>query len=182
MTDGGKDEDRRADKARLQTAEAHINTGDAAREAVQIGGDTPLAKPEADQGQDLSPAALAHVEQTGAVYRTAAEGFDMAVLAISGGALTLSVTFAKDMAPDRLGLCWLFTAWVLLVLCLVAQVVSRFTGAEANRESYAAAGERVGGAYDTATHLLNIAAIGLLTLGLACLAVFAGVNMYLPVP
>lgn len=67
---------------------------------------------------------------------TAAEQFDKALLALSGGALVVSIAFLKDIAPDfdpdtR---CWIVLAWTLFLLSICLTLYSFQASASAFRE------------------------------------------------
>ncbi|MDQ3499753.1 MAG: hypothetical protein M3488_02005 [Actinomycetota bacterium] len=110
-------------------------------------------------------------------HAEAARSFDRTLLTLAGGALGLSVTFfvGQDPRPSS-GHGWLLAGWLTLVVCLVALAVSHWTSEQAfwlllnERDSEA-------NRWRSWVGRLNSGALVAVTVGLACLAVFAWLNV-----
>jgi len=110
--------------------------------------------------------------------------FDKAVMTLAAGALALSVTFMKAIAPapEPGSLFWLRFSWGLLVLSLLAILVSFLLSQYATRNAIKELDERrakgqPGGAWSRLTSALNVLAAGTLVLGLGFFLVFASNNL-----
>ena len=111
--------------------------------------------------------------------------FDKAVLALSGGALGISMTFLKDIVLARgihdgeaLWLAWCF--WGASVTCTL---ISFYTSAAAFRKAIKQlrAGrhheESPGGSFDCFTKVLNFLAGGFFVAGVVSIVIFAATNL-----
>ena len=59
-----------------------------------------------------------------ASHQSASEGFDRALLTLSGGSLALSIAFVKDLAKQPTNICLLETSWILMGTALLLTMVS----------------------------------------------------------
>lgn len=113
------------------------------------------------------------------------ESYDKAVMALSSGALAVSLTFLHDIVPHpRASSVFLLgAAWLLLVLSLVAIFASLLTSQFAFRtaitqvDSGIIQDSRAGGLYASITVWLNVASGALFVFGLASLMWFALTNI-----
>lgn len=106
---------------------------------------------------------------------SASRDYDQAVLAVSGGTLALSATFAKDFASDDWTRWLLLAAWGSLVLAILAVVIS-FQTSQSVMRSYlerAVLSPRAA----KATDALNKASGGFLVFGLVLLSLYAFLNL-----
>jgi hypothetical protein len=119
-----------------------------------------------------------------------AQGFDTAVISLSGGALALSISFINQIAGRVPRFKWLLiVAWSSLVFSLIAMTVSHLTSQKAMRKQReiidqeqddegTETGEGVNEtAYSGMTDFLNYAALATLLIGLGSLAAFAFLNL-----
>lgn len=113
------------------------------------------------------------------------EHFDKTMLAITGGALALSITFIKDIIGQGKMVCgWLLvTSWASLTLCLILILWSFHLGLKAYRKAQEQVDEEKieketpGGFFSTILNILNSLSICLLTIGLVCLFTFSYINL-----
>ena len=111
------------------------------------------------------------------LYGKALEGFDRSIVALTGGAIVLSVTFVHDVAPKPItsSLFWLWLGWGSLLFSLTCIIGSMLTGHKAIEETMETGQIK---SFTAATTALNIAsAIGLIV-GLFGLAYFAQANLF----
>lgn len=115
-------------------------------------------------------------------YRT----FDKSVLAVSGGALAISIANADKLALGPGGFTPLLVfSWLAFGLSIVSNIASYWTGtkdAEKELEKIAVCIENgvsyhIGNRYRTATYSLNFLALSLFCLGVMLLSVHAYSNM-----
>lgn len=117
-------------------------------------------------------------------HRTIAT-YDRAVFVLAGGALGLSLTFIREIAPTpRAGsIVWLGVSWFLLVLSLVSTFCSLLTSQYAFLKAIRQVDEggiyasKPGGHFQTATTVLNISTAVFFVAGVVCLVVFALINV-----
>lgn len=111
----------------------------------------------------------------------ASRDLDRAVMALSSGALALSLVFVKDIVPrpSRTGL--LLGAWAVLVVSLLSVLMSFVTSRWSLRGEVARidSGEEPTAAdrWTSTTRHLNYAGVGCLILGVGLLLAFAGSNV-----
>src|SRR5687768_15761433 len=65
--------------------------------------------------------------------RNAAENFDKAMLALSGGVFAVSLTFIQDIVPDPVATPLLLVSWLGFALSLLATLVSFLSSQDAWR-------------------------------------------------
>jgi hypothetical protein len=113
------------------------------------------------------------------------ESYDRAVFVLSGGALGLSITFIREIAPHPwpYSILWLKVSWTLLVLGLASTFASLLTSHLAFDRAIRQVDEEEihdsvpGGRLATATTLLNVASAVFVLFGIVCLIVFVLVNL-----
>lgn len=112
------------------------------------------------------------------LYGKALEGFDKTIVAVSSGAMVLSVTFLHDLAPKptTASMIPLWVGWGGLLLCLVLIIISMLTGQRALELALEERKEVT--RFSTITTWLNVTSAIALILGLGGLAGFAHVNMF----
>src|SRR5260221_10211621 len=123
-----------------------------------------------------------HIAEAG---EKAQENFDKTVLALSGGALGVSLTFVEKFVGTRkiLSPSELYWAWILWSVSLLLVLVSYFSSVRALRHTSKASytgkvyNQRPGGAWSIATEWLNIAGAVCFIAGLALLISFVGRNL-----
>ena len=118
--------------------------------------------------------------------------YDKAVMALSGGALGISMTFFKDFVATKVtpsqpveGVCWLFIAWICWGVSTTAVLFSLFTSASAMRKTIEQTDnkmiyykdESLGGWQDKLTRLLNPVAGFLFLFGVVAYALFVKFNL-----
>ena len=118
------------------------------------------------------------------------DSFDKLVVALSGGALAVSITFLKDV----LGLeratqpFWLLLAWVMFITSMASILLRIYFGIKANRraieqfdacvrEGTSFEDRRPGGRYSKITRGSSIVALTTLLLGLLFIAWFSYKNL-----
>lgn len=115
-------------------------------------------------------------------YRT----FDKSVLAVSGGALAISIANVDKISAGPSGFTQLLVfSWLAFGLSIVSNITSYWTGtkdAERELEKIAARVERgapyeIGNRYRTATYSLNFLALSLFCAGVILLSIHAYYNM-----
>ena|ERR1051325_230287 len=113
--------------------------------------------------------------------------FDKCVLALSGGALGLTFTFAKNIIPAEVIVhpWYLLTAWVSWALSSTAVLLSFFFSTLALRKAIRQLDQgtigmgRPGGWWDCATSSLNLIGLVLFLTGLATAITFLSYNLHL---
>lgn len=118
----------------------------------------------------------------------ASEAYDNAVMALSGGALAISLTFIKEVvSKPRSGTLGLLAAgWACLAASVAAILVSKLTSQWALRTAIRQVDEgqirreRAGAVFGWATHALNIVAAVTFLCGISFLGWFAISNMVNP--
>jgi hypothetical protein len=113
--------------------------------------------------------------------------YDKGVMALSGGALGISLTFLKEFVPRQNihGTNFLISAWVCWGLSVTIVVFSYFTSAVAFGKAINQTDENLlyfdaiehGGLANKITRFLNPFAGGLFAVGLVLLLFFAGKNL-----
>lgn len=111
--------------------------------------------------------------------------YDKAILALSGGALGVSMTFLKDVVikHEVQGGGYLLTAWVCWGLSITCTLFSYYTSAQALRRAVKQTDdsliylELAGGRFNQVTKALNIAAGFLFMLGVIAIVVFVANNL-----
>jgi len=112
----------------------------------------------------------------------ASQAYDKAVMTLSGGALGISLTFAKHLVKSPVISLWrLELAWGALsasiALILVSMVTSQFALRKSIHEfDQGMVGRQPGGSFSVATQVLNVMAGITLVLGIALLAWFSVSN------
>lgn len=117
--------------------------------------------------------------------RESTRSFDKTAITVASGALALSVGFISDVVDSMEWQCLLWVSWFALILSILAILVSFLTSRKAlncridewddkfhNRKS-----SNRSECWSQATSTLNLAAIGLLVLGIIGLVLFAGINL-----
>lgn len=118
----------------------------------------------------------------------AAQEYDKAVMALSGGGLGISLGFLHGNAEKHLELVWcLITSWVFFGLSLFSTLVSFRISYRAHHRAIEQVDNQVdvdclrregaGGRYTTATEVLNWASLVTLLVGVIFVAVFVGRNV-----
>jgi hypothetical protein len=111
--------------------------------------------------------------------------YDKAIMALSGGALGVSMTFLKDIVLDHgvHGGNFLLWAWICWGASITATLFSFYTSGQALRRAVQQTdddkifGEIVGGKFNCITKILNFNAGVLFMLGVILIAVFASRNL-----
>lgn len=118
--------------------------------------------------------------------RTAAESFDKAMLALSGGVFALSITFIKEIAPKPTETEWLLVAWLGFALALLSTLASFLSSQEAWRMQRKIldklykkelCAEKQKNWQSQFTEVLNWASIVSFVCGVVALALFAYLNL-----
>ena len=120
-------------------------------------------------------------------YGRVSESFPKLILLLSGGALTLSITFLEKLVHGaHVRALWVLLAgWISLLLSLGAISFAIIASMHVSRLAIEDFYESLRGEqndvdkWGNRVHLANIAAVGLLFVGLALLAVFAALNLEL---
>jgi hypothetical protein len=111
--------------------------------------------------------------------------YDKAVMALSGGALGLSLSFIKDIVdePPLHAPRWLLAAWICWGVSVTCVLCSFYSSSMALRRTVRQADEQtlyiepVGGAWDKATIYLNPIAGLLFLAGVVFICIFVGGNI-----
>jgi hypothetical protein len=111
--------------------------------------------------------------------------YDRAVFVLAGGALGLSLTFVREIAPipRPCSIPWLGASWFLFVLSLISTFCSLLTSQHAFLVAIRQVDEGViytsepGGRLQTATTMLNVSSAVFFVAGVICLVIFALVNI-----
>jgi hypothetical protein len=121
-----------------------------------------------------------------------AQSFDKAMLTLSAGALALSITFIKELAPEPKCLCCLYFAWAGFCISLLSTLASFLTSQSSMRKQRDIVDARQKGdikddgghrgpsernVWTTTTKGLNWFSIISFILGVVCLVVFATANI-----
>ena len=105
------------------------------------------------------------------------QGYDRAVLAVSTGALALSIAFVGDIAPHPSARWLLALAWLALASSVATVIGSMLASQHAIRAEYARETEGPESLAGRMTGALNILSGIALALGATLLAIFAIVNL-----
>ena len=111
--------------------------------------------------------------------------YDKAILALSGGALGVSMTFLKDVVIKQgvHGGGYLLAAWVCWGLSITCTLFSYYTSAQALRRAVKQTEDRLiylelaGGCFNLVTKALNITAGVLFMLGVVSIVIFVAHNL-----
>jgi len=111
--------------------------------------------------------------------------FDKTVIALSGGALGISLAFVKDIVgPQAMSTtCALLASWISWALSVTVVLFSYFFSHLALRKAIGQvdrgeiANVRPGGAYDLITATLNVAGAILFLVGVILIVIFATANL-----
>ena len=111
--------------------------------------------------------------------------YDKAIMALSGGALGVSMTFLKDIVLDQgvHGGNFLLWAWICWGASVTSTLFSFYTSAQALRravqqtDDHAIYLEMVGGKLNCVTKILNFCAGALFMLGVILIVLFASHNL-----
>ncbi len=111
--------------------------------------------------------------------------YDKAVMALSGGALGVSMTFLKEVVIKQgiHGGCFLLSAWICWGLSVTCTLASFYTSAEALRKAVKQTDDKaiylevVGGRSNQTTKALNAAAGLLFFAGVVSIVVFVAQNL-----
>ncbi|MEI9962542.1 MAG: hypothetical protein WDM76_15905 [Limisphaerales bacterium] len=111
--------------------------------------------------------------------------YDKAIMALSGGALGVSMTFLKDIVLDQgvSGGNFLLWAWVCWGISVTCTLFSFYTSAQALRRAVQQTDDRaiylemVGGKFNCVTKILNFCAGALFMLGVILIVLFASRNL-----
>jgi len=111
--------------------------------------------------------------------------YDKAILALSGGALGVSMTFLKDVVINRgvEGGGYLLAAWVCWGLSVTCTLSSYYTSSQALRRAVAQTDDKLiylelaGGRFNQVTKALNFSAGLLFALGVVSIVVFVAHNL-----
>ena len=111
--------------------------------------------------------------------------YDKAILALSGGALGVSMTFLKDVVIKQgvEGGGFLLAAWVCWGLSVTCTLSSYYTSAQALRRAVTQTDDRLiylelaGGRFNQVTKALNISAGVLFMLGVFSIVIFVARNL-----
>lgn len=126
-----------------------------------------------------------HLVQT---YEELSLGYAKTLVTLAGGALGLSLTFAKDIVGDSAGDCrWLLIlAWALWAVALSAVLVGFFCGRQAARfamDQYDQGrlegenAETAGGAWTSATHVGGLVSLVSFVVGLIAFVVYVALSL-----
>lgn len=118
--------------------------------------------------------------------RDAYQRFDQTIVALSGGAIVLSITFLKEIGHTPESLPWLFGSWACFLVASLSAFLSLLTSGEADRERIAqidclvesgdcneSKADRLG----SVTSKLNYIALALCILGVTLIIMFAKTNL-----
>jgi hypothetical protein len=116
----------------------------------------------------------------------ASTAYDKAIMALSGGALGLSISFVKDIlgSTGAVSLCRLETSWSCLTASLALILISMLSSQLALRKAIdqvdteSVHGERPGGGFSVVTAWLNGLSAVAFVVGIAFLAWFAIANLH----
>jgi hypothetical protein len=111
--------------------------------------------------------------------------YDKAIMALSGGALGVSMTFLKDVVITQgiHGGCYLLAAWLCWGFSVTSTLASFYTSSLALRKAVKQTDDRtiylelLGGRYNRATKVLNAAAGLLFFAGVVSIVVFVAKNI-----
>jgi hypothetical protein len=111
--------------------------------------------------------------------------YDKAIMALSGGALGVSMTFLKDVVLDHgvHGGNFLLWSWICWGTSVTCTLFSFYTSAQALRRAVRQTDERAiyleiaGGKFNCVTKILNFCAGGLFMLGVILIVLFASCNL-----
>ena len=111
--------------------------------------------------------------------------YDKAIMALSGGALGVSMTFLKEVVITQgiHGGCYLLAAWICWGLSVTSTLASFYTSSLALRKAVQQTDDRaiyielLGGKYNQATKILNVAAGLLFFAGVVSIVVFVARNL-----
>jgi hypothetical protein len=118
--------------------------------------------------------------------REASQSFDKAMITLSAGALALSITFIRQLAPTPRDHVFLYVAWIGFILALITILTSFLASQSALRKQRDVIGERYqdkftdgpsDGFFARLTNCLNWSSIVLFALGVASLTLFAVKNL-----
>jgi hypothetical protein len=129
---------------------------------------------------------LKYRDALAAAGQEASTAYDKAIMALSGGALGLSITFMKDIvhSPGAVSLCRLETSWSCLTASLAFILISMLSSQSALRKAIrqvdkeSVPGERPGGGFAVVTTWLNGLSAVAFVVGVAFLAWFAIANLH----
>lgn len=113
------------------------------------------------------------------------ESFDKTVIALSGGALGLSLTFVKEIVdlPNAVQIHWLLAAWICWAASLLCVLLSFWLSAKAMRKAIKQLDEgklgqeRPGGFLDWATGLLTFLGGLVFVIGVVSMILFIQFNL-----
>ena len=112
--------------------------------------------------------------------------FDSALLTLSGGALLLSITFLKDIAPHPTHLRWLVAAWACygssVVLILVSLLFAQLEDVRAIKSVFDSPEKKSNGGATIAANVCAVAALLAFVGGTVSLATFALRNVPITTP
>jgi hypothetical protein len=108
------------------------------------------------------------------------DAYDKTVLALSAGALGVTISFVKEIVGGHPRVTWLlFTAWACWGISCAAVLYSHFSSVAAHKEAIAALDENrepeIGS--NKATKIFNIVSGAVFLLGLLFFCVFAYINL-----
>ena len=111
--------------------------------------------------------------------------YDKAIMALSGGALGVSMTFLKEVVVKQgiHGGCFLLSAWICWGLSVTCTLASFYTSTLALRRAVQQTDDKTiylelrGGRYNRATKILNAAAGMLFFAGVVSIVVFVAHNL-----
>lgn len=140
---------------------------------------------ESVQDPEYSAQVSAYRDLLIAADQKSSEAYDKALMTLSGGALGLSLTFVKDLAPTPLEATkWLLGAsWLCLTASLTFILFSMLSSQWALRKAIRQvdeglnSDEKAGGLYSTFTSALNITSGITFLLGVGFLAYFSARNL-----
>jgi len=120
-----------------------------------------------------------------------AHQFDKAILTLAAGALALSLTFIKDIAPTpKIGTFYLlFFAWATFIISILATLISFFTSQKAcqrqikiveieflEERSEENDNDKMDNPFNRYTRILNMVSIAFFILGVILLIIFSSLN------
>ncbi len=116
---------------------------------------------------------------------TASDEFDKVMIALSGGALAISLTFIKQIAPEPKHFWLCITSWALFALAMTCTLISFRTTQEAMRrqadileEVFSRGGDFGFNRWDAMTRWLNSISLGLFVAGVASLIIFVSLQQW----
>ena len=119
--------------------------------------------------------------------RETAQQFDKAILTLAAGALALSLTFIKQIAPNPIpnSIFYLIVAWISFCLSMLSTLVSFLTSQIACRKQRDIIDEEISGKNSSNknnkaaswTNRLNYFSIGSFIIGVISLIVFSIINL-----